>query len=133
MNLDDKIESHYRLTPIQKIALKKLGLNLVRDLLFFFPNRYTDISQIRQINTLTEGEVVTIIGQISDLKTSKSFKSKIPMGKALLSDLTGSISIIWFHQPYLAKMMKDGSTVRVTGKVSIHKNLWNDSDKSRNK
>jgi ATP-dependent DNA helicase RecG len=121
MKQNDKIESYFRLTPIQKVALKKLGLLTLHDLLFYFPIRYSDISQIRQINTLTPDETATIIGKIYNLKTGKSFKSKIPMGKALLSDLTGSIHIIWFHQPYLAKMLREDSTVRVTGKVSFNK------------
>lgn len=122
MNLNDKIESSFRLTPIQKNALKKLGIFSLHDLLFYFPTRYTDISEIRQINTLSDGEQATIIGKISNLKTSKSFKNKIPMGKALLSDLTGSIHVVWFHQPYLAKMIKEDSTISITGRVSFNKN-----------
>jgi len=122
MKLTDKIETQFRVNLMQKKALEKLGLKTINDLLYYFPSRYTDTSQIRQINTLSEGETAVVLGTISELKTSKSFKSKIPMGKAILTDLTGSIKIVWFHQPYLAKMIKEGSTVRVTGKVSISKN-----------
>ncbi len=121
MYLDNNIESQFRIDINQKKALSRLGLNKVRDLLYYFPSRYTDISEFHHINTLNDGETATIIGKISNLKTKKSFKSKIPMGEATISDLTGKIHIIWFHQPYLAKMLKDGSTVRVTGKISNHK------------
>jgi ATP-dependent DNA helicase RecG len=119
MKLTDKIEAHFRIDQIQKKALIHLGVNTINDLLHYFPSRYTDISEIRYINSLKDGETVTILGNISDLKTKKGFKSKIPMGQATLSDLTGKINIIWFHQPYLAKMLKEGNSVRVTGKVSI--------------
>ena len=119
MKLTDKIEAHFRIDQTQKKALIHLGINTVNDLLHYFPSRYTDISEIRYINSLKDGETVTILGNISDLKTKKGFKSKIPMGQATLSDLTGKINIIWFHQPYLAKMLKDGNSVRVTGKVSM--------------
>jgi ATP-dependent DNA helicase RecG len=121
MQLTDKIEVHFRLDISQKKALARLNLITVRDILYYFPSRYTDISEVRHINTLEAGETATILGTLSKLKTKKSFKSKIPMGQALLSDITGSINIIWFHQPYLAKMLKDGATVRVTGKVSDSK------------
>jgi ATP-dependent DNA helicase RecG len=121
MNLIDKIENHFHLDVNQKKALSQLGLKTLHDLLYHFPTRYSDISEVRNINTLTDGENVTILGKISGLKTKKGFKSKIPMGQAVLSDLTGSINIIWFHQPYLAKMLKEGSTVRVTGKVTNSK------------
>lgn len=122
MYLNDNIESHFRIDSIQKKALTKMGVLKISDLLYYFPSRYTDISEFRHINTLINGETATIVGKISNLRTKKSFKSKIPMGEALLSDITGKIKIIWFHQPYLAKMLKEGSTVRVTGKISDNKN-----------
>jgi len=122
MNLEDKIEQHFRIDINQKKALSQLGLKTLKDLLYHFPSRYSDISEVRNINTLTDGENVTILGKLTGLKTKKGFKSKIPMGEARLADLTGSINIIWFHQPYLAKMLKEGSTVRVTGKVTNSKN-----------
>lgn len=120
MKLDDKIEKHFRLNPIQKKALTRLSIFCVSDLLFYLPVRYTDISLVRHINSVSDGENVTILGDISNLKSKKSFKGKIPMGEALLTDITGQIKIIWFHQPYLAKMLKDGDIVRVTGKISLH-------------
>jgi len=121
MKLEDKIENYFRIDINQKKALSTLGLKTIKDLLYHFPSRYSDISEIRNIDTLEDGENVTILGNITGLKTKKGFKSKIPMGEARLSDLTGSINIIWFHQPYLAKMLKEGSTVRVTGKVTNSK------------
>lgn len=121
MYLNNNIEKEFRIDQNQKRALLKLGITKVRDLLYYFPTRYTDISEFRHINTLEDGDYATIIGTISNLKTKKGFKSKIPMGSATITDLTGKINIIWFHQPYLAKMLKDGETVRVTGKISVHK------------
>lgn len=121
MRLNDPLEKTFKITDLQKKALARLGLYSVRDLLYYFPSRYTDISEVRPINTLTEGETTTIFGTLSKLKTKKGFKSKIPMGQAVLSDLTGSINIVWFHQPYLAKMLKEGASVRVTGKISESK------------
>ncbi len=121
MKISDGIEQHFRVDINQKKALSHLGLKTLRDLLYHFPSRYGDISSVRNINTLTDGENVTIIGNITQLKTKKGFKSNIPMGQAILTDLTGSINIIWFHQPYLAKMLKEGSTVRVTGKITESK------------
>jgi ATP-dependent DNA helicase RecG len=118
MRLNDKLEIHFRINEHQKKALAKLGLFTIKDLLYFFPARYSDISNIQHINTLIEGENVTILGKITDLKTQKGFKSKVPMGKATVTDITGKINIIWFHQPYLAKMLTEGSLVKVTGKVT---------------
>ncbi len=121
MELHDSIEKWFRIDQNQRRALARLGLFTVQDLLYHFPTRYTDISNIKSIGELEEGETATVLGTISKLKTKKGFKSKIPMGQATLSDLTGTINIVWFHQPYLAKMLKEGNTVRVTGKISNSK------------
>lgn len=121
MKLEDKIESHFRLDINQKKALEKLELRTIRDLLYCFPSRYTDISKIQPINTLSTGQTFTILGKISNLKTKKAWKSKIPMSQARLTDLTGSINITWFNQPYLAKILKEGMSVRLTGKIIEHK------------
>jgi ATP-dependent DNA helicase RecG len=121
MYLNDEVASAFRLDINQKKALEKLGIQKIQDLLYYFPSRYSDIREWRHIKTLQDGEQATVIGIISNLQTKKGFKSKIPMGSATITDITGKINIVWFHQPYLAKMLKEGSTVRVTGKISDNK------------
>ncbi len=122
MLLQDSIESITRLSPNQKIGLKKLGLNTIEDLLRYYPIRYGDISKAEQINTIEKGVDVTVFGKIENLTTSKGFKTKIPMAKAVLKDETGTLGLVWFNQPYIAKMIHNGSLVRVEGKLSVGKN-----------
>lgn len=123
MNINDKIEAHFsKLDAKQKSALKRLGLETIRDLVFYFPTRYSDISELHFINELKPGEVATILGKVKSSKTKKSFRTKIPMGEAVIEDPTGTIKTVWFNQAYLAKMFKVGDTVKVTGKVSESKN-----------
>ncbi|MCX6753233.1 MAG: ATP-dependent DNA helicase RecG [Candidatus Nomurabacteria bacterium] len=121
MNIGDKLEDISRLDINQKKALHKLGLFSVADLLFYFPVRYSDISQIKQINDLSAGETATVYGKVTNLKTKKGFRSKIPMGEAYIEDLSGRIKIIWFHQAYLAKMIHEGENIKLTGKVTESK------------
>jgi ATP-dependent DNA helicase RecG len=121
MNLGDKLEKNFRLDESQKKALHKLGLFSISDLLFYFPIRYSDMSEVKNISDLIGGENATIYGKISKLQTKKAFKSKIPMGQGYAEDLTGKIKILWFNQPYLAKMVKENETVKLTGKVMQNK------------
>lgn len=116
------IESQHRLSPAQKTALKKLGIVTVYDLLYHFPVRYGDTAEIRSIAGVLKGDSVVLYGKISKLKTSKGFKSHIAMADGRLEDETGSIQLVWFRQPYIAKMIREGSLVRVEGKVLERKN-----------
>ncbi len=118
MDLKSPVETSFRLIEPHKIALKKLGIKTVEDLLYHFPVRYGDTSEKRNIGTLNEGEKAVIFGRISGLKMSKGFKSKIPMAEAWIEDESGTIKAVWFHQPYIAKMIHEGAFVRADGKVS---------------
>ncbi len=118
MHPKSPITDYARLIPPQKLALKKLGIETLIDLLYHFPSRYGDTSETRNISTLEKGDLAVIFGRISKLKTSKGFKTKIPMADAWVEDESGKIHCVWFNQPYLAKMTKEDSLVRIEGKIS---------------
>lgn len=73
MHLSDKLEIKFRLDENQKKALKRLNIFSVSDLLFHFPVRYSNISEVKRIIELVEGETATVYGKISKLKTKKKF------------------------------------------------------------
>ncbi len=121
MNIRDNLSSVFRILPVQANALKKIGVLTVEDLLYYFPTRYGDTAKVTYVNTLTKGTEAVVFGQISGLKTSKGFRTRIPMSEAWVTDETGRIKIVWFHQAYLAKMLTEDSFVRVEGKISERK------------
>lgn len=118
MKLCDKLVDHFRLTPKQLIGLAKLRLLSIEDMLRYYPLRYGDTSKARTVASLAKGDSVSIFGKIKSLETSKGFRTKITMAKATIEDSTGSIGIVWFNQPYIAKILHEGSKVRAEGKVS---------------
>ena len=118
MELHDKLEARFRLDENQKKALRKLSLFSVADLLFHFPVRYGNTSEVKKISDLVPGDMATVYGKVSKLKTKKSFHSKIPMAEGEIEDLSGKIKITWFNQAYLAKMLHDGENVKLTGKIT---------------
>ncbi len=118
MELQDKLELKFRLDINQKRALHRMKIFSVADLLFHFPVRYSDISTVMKIADLIPGEVATVYGKVSKLKTKKGFRSKIPMAEGEVEDVSGKIKITWFNQAYLAKMIHEGESVKLTGKVT---------------
>src|SRR3989339_762374 len=112
------ISSLFRLNQSQKEALIKLKIITVRDLLYHLPSRYIDFGSSQAILSSRPGDRVIFFGKLTNLKTSKAFRKKIPMAEGTLTDHTGSIKIVWFNQPYLAKMIPAESSVRVSGVIS---------------
>jgi ATP-dependent DNA helicase RecG len=101
---------------------KKIGIETVKDLLFYFPFRYEDFSVIKKINQLILNEVVTIEGKILEIKTFKTWRKKFFITEAIIEDDTAPIKIIWFNQPFLTKNLKRGDLISVAGKLIEDKN-----------
>lgn len=118
MSPDDKLNQIFRLTEKQKIALAKLKLETVKNLLFYLPSRYENQGFKRKIEQLKIGETVVIFGQLVKPKTTKAWRQKIPIAEATIVDDTGKIKAAWFHQAFLAKKFPAGSFVRLAGKIA---------------
>ncbi len=120
---ESPIDQITRISPLQKKALAKIGLRTAEDLLFYFPTRYNTPGMVKNIETLLEGDEVALFGKILARKTGKTFRGRVPISEATFEDATGKVKLLWFNQPYIAKMFKDGDFVRVEGKVSKRKEV----------
>src|SRR3989339_382801 len=117
------LEKIFRLTPVQKVALAKLGIASVHDLLYYFPTRYSNIAEVKLVRDLVAGENTIIYGRVVSAKTAKGFHSKIPMTEAIIEDGTGKIKAIWFHQAYIAKQLVPDTMVKLAGRVEDRKRV----------
>jgi ATP-dependent DNA helicase RecG len=117
MRLTDPLSNTFRLADTHKVALKKLGITTVRDLLYHFPFRYEQAGGEAAVAGLTAGMEASIIGVLEKMETKKSWKSRVPVSEGYLRDSSGRIKCRWFNQPYIAKMYIDGTRVRAVGKV----------------
>jgi len=118
MQLSDPLTTHFRIDTPHNKALTRLRINTVEDLILHLPQRYEDISSIQAVSSLTKSTDAVIFGQIGGLKTRKSWKSKVPISEGWVEDGTARIKIMWFNQPYIAKMLVDGMYAKVAGKVA---------------
>jgi len=97
----------------------KLGVKTVRDLLYFFPHRHLDYSQLKFISQLSEGEEQTIVANVWQAQ-------EVILGgrrgtEAIVGDETGNIRVVWFNQPYLAKKLLTNTRIMLSGRVSLFK------------
>src|SRR3989344_9594578 len=97
--------------------LKKLNIENVKGLLWYFPFRYEDFSNISKISDLKINQHATISGVIQSIKMRRTWKRRMFIVEALISDDTGSIKAIWFNQKFLITMLKKDSRVNLAGKV----------------
>ena len=97
-------------------ALGRLGVKTIRDLLYLFPRRYNDFLTMKLIHHLEYGEVATVAGTIWETKNRRGRGGR-DVVTSVISDGTGTVQATWFNQPYLAKTLRAGRQVVISGEV----------------
>jgi ATP-dependent DNA helicase RecG len=103
--------------PRHAQTLNRLGLETLEDMLFFFPRRYDDYSQLKTINHLEYGEQITVIGTVQSVKNRKVRNGRINLTEGIITDETGNLQVTWFNQPWIAKKLRNGVQVVLSGKI----------------
>lgn len=122
IELSTPIEQVPNIGPAYHKKLKKLGIKTVHDLLFYFPARYEDFSNIVPIEKVVAGETACIQGRILSIESTKTFKKYMTITEAMIEDETGTIKALWFNQPYLTNSLKEDDFVCLAGKATLSKN-----------
>ena len=103
--------------PRHATTLAKLGLHTLGDMLYFFPRRYDDYSQMKPINRLWYGDQVTVIGMVQSIASRPVRGGKMQIAEVVLSDGTGALRITFFNQPWITNRLKEDMSISVSGKI----------------
>lgn len=103
--------------PRHAETLTNLGMKTLGDMLYYFPRRYEDYSQLKPIKALFYNDVVTVLGTIQSVHNRPIRGGKSSIIEVVISDGTGSLRISYFNQPWLANRFKQGDAIAVSGKV----------------
>lgn len=102
--------------------LEKLGIQDVRGLLAHFPRSYIDYSHPVLISQLTAKKPSSFTATINSPKTFYSKSGKL-ITQAVAKDQSGKITLTWFNNPYIKKLIEEGYTYTIAGTPSIFGNL----------
>lgn len=119
MKISDSIDTIPGIGSFYQKKLKKLGIKTIKDLIFHFPHRYEDFSNLIPIAETRAGEKVCVKGKILAIENIKTWKKRMILTQAIVKDETGNLKVIWFNQPYLLEILKKGDYVCLTGKVAL--------------
>ena len=122
MESETKIGELGRVTSYYQARLEKLGINTVRDLIFYFPHRYEDFSNIIPISEVGLDENVCVKGKVTNIKNYRTKVKKMMITEAEIKDASGSIKAIWFNQLFLTRTLNPSDLICLTGKTTIKGN-----------
>uniref|UniRef100_UPI0035621BD6 ATP-dependent DNA helicase RecG n=1 Tax=Fusobacterium nucleatum TaxID=851 RepID=UPI0035621BD6 len=104
------------ITAKQLSNLKSLGINTIYDLIYYFPRAYDDRTNIKKIGELKFNEYVVLKASVMSV-VNLTVRSGKKIVKAMVSDGTGIMEILWFGMPYIKKSLKIGEEYLFIGQT----------------
>ncbi len=128
MNLNTPIENIPGVGSFYQKKLNKLGIKKAKDILFYFPYRYEDYSEIVPISEINSEKNYSFKGKIKEIKTKKIFRNLRgktrynSLSQAIIQDNSSEINVVWFNQPYIEKTLNEKDSFIFSGKAIIKNN-----------
>lgn len=112
-----KLTDLSKLSTKREQALRSFGIRNLVDLLYFFPRRYIDKSDIKPIRMLSDSdEPVSVLGKVEAIQI-QGYKQKRRL-EVQVTDNTGSLKAVWFKGwKYVISQFKEGDLVSLFGKT----------------
>ncbi len=118
-NLDTDVRYIKGIGEKKALALNKLGVFSLYDLVSFFPRKYEDRSQTKLIAEVTDGESVCIRVLIADTPRLMRIRRGMELVKFRAVDESGSVDITYFNQNYVKDNLNRGDQVCFYGRMEL--------------
>ena len=109
--------------PQRAELLARLGLYYARDVLFFFPRDYQDLTDQREINDLEEGRYQSVVGTVEDIDLRGTSSGGCVLG-VLVRGARGVLRALWFNQSFMRDRFAVGQRVMLSGKPKNEGLMW---------
>jgi ATP-dependent DNA helicase RecG len=132
MSSPDKSPAELLATPVQFLKgvgpqraelLDRLGLHAARDVLFFFPRDYQDLTDEREVDQLEEGKIQSVRGVVEDIELRTTAAGGYVLG-VLIRGGGGHLRGLWFNQPFMRDKFAFGQRVMFSGKPKYEGLVW---------
>ncbi|HJN92344.1 MAG TPA: OB-fold nucleic acid binding domain-containing protein, partial [Dehalococcoidia bacterium] len=100
--------------------LERVGVVTVEDMLWYFPTRHVDFTNVIPIAEMFVGSRATVVGTIQKSRVAFMGRGRRAT-EIVIKDESGSLRVMWFNQPYLAKQLPVGARVGLAGNVTAYK------------
>ena len=104
------------ITAKQLSNFKSLGINTIYDLIYYFPRAYDDRTNIKKIGELKFNEYIVLKATVMSA-VNLTVRSGKKIVKAMVSDGTGIMEILWFGMPYIKKSLRIGEEYLFIGQT----------------
>ena len=111
--------------PQRALAFERLGIVTLEHLVRHYPRTWLDASRFVAIDDLVPGQLLTVVGEV---KHSAALRTRGGRGdfSATVTDGAGTVGCYFFGQPFLARTLRPGVRVVLSGEVdALEKRMIN--------
>ncbi len=112
--------------PRRTILLERLGIHTIEQAFWALPWRYDDRSVVTPVAKLAPGAMRTICGVIVHAEATRARSRRLSILDVAVEDSTGTAHAVFFNQPYLEEVLKEGVRVMMAGRVVAGRRGWMD-------
>lgn len=112
------------LTPNRIKALQHAGITKMQQLLYYFPRKYVDRSNLDSISGLNENQIESTL-LVTVQKTQMAGLGKAKRFEAIVNDGTGQLKLVWFKGVvYFQKLIVPGKQYLIWGQAKRFGMYW---------
>ena len=110
------------ISPAWAEQMAKLGLHSARDVLFNFPRRHLDLTDVRPLAEMEPDKPLSVRGTVIDVD-AKQTRRGVVVG-ALITEGGQNLRGIWFNQAFMMRRLARGQQVMFSGKAKKKLGHW---------
>ena len=116
-------------TPLEQVLGAKtsellesqLDLRTIEDLLRHYPRRYDRRGALTDLGSVNVGDHVTIQGEVRSFTTMRNASRPGTRQEVVVSDGTGTLSLMFFNQPWREKDLAKGRRGMFSGQIGMYR------------
>ena len=110
--------------PQRAELLARLHLHTARDLLFYFPRDYQDMTDVKEIDQLEENLAVSVCGVVEEAELRNTGPGRSLLGVLIRQDARQYLRAVWFNQGYMREKLPRGRRVLLSGTARRNGLRW---------
>jgi len=119
VDLRAPVEAVKGIGPRRAEALAGAGIRTAEDLLLTLPFRYEDRSHFASIAALAPGDRAAVRGRILSAALRRTRVRGFTLFNVRIEDESGVLPCLWYNQPYLRNVLKEGRSVVLFGEATV--------------
>lgn len=118
LTVSDPVRLLHGVGAVGERELAQAGIATIGQLLWHLPFRWEDRARLFAIADLPDAGEVTVRAEVIRIHDRRAQTRGMHLTEASVADATARLAVVWFNQPYLARLLQPGMQLWLHGRVA---------------